>query len=87
MRALREDGVSPLLWGYWVFVAVGLLGLTLLQQYWGSLIIRALIKKFLSKREMMVDSLLKGGVFDNPAVAEAWLGKLIREIRYSSCLV
>ena len=50
-------------------------------------IIRALIQKFLSKREMMVDALLKGGIFGTPAVAELWLRKLIREIRYSSCLV
>ena len=51
MRALREDGVSPLLWGYWVFVAVALLGLTLLQQYWGSLIIRALMGGKKEKRK------------------------------------
>ena len=49
-------------------------------------IIRALIQKFLSKREMMVDALLKGGIFDKPAVAELWLRKLVCEIRYSSCL-
>jgi len=41
----EHPAVTPWHKAFWVFVAVGQGGLTLMQQYWGSLILRALLTK------------------------------------------